>query len=57
MNFLAAQSPQFFGHEAVAETRKRFALQGLQNAVKGGAMMGGAEILHSVWNEVFGKKK
>ncbi|HEX3740041.1 MAG TPA: hypothetical protein VHV29_09980 [Terriglobales bacterium] len=57
MNYLASQSPQLFGHEAVAETLKRFALQGLQKAGYGAAFAGGAELLHSVWDEVFGKKK
>lgn len=54
---LAAQSPELFGHEAVKETLKRYALEGVRKAATGAAWAGGAELLHSIWDDVFGKKK
>jgi hypothetical protein len=53
---LAEQSPQLFGHEAVKETLKRYALKGAKKAMTGAAWAGGAEVLHTIWNDVFGKK-
>jgi hypothetical protein len=54
---LAAQTPELFGHEAVKETLKRYALEGVKKAMTGAAWAGGAELLHSIWDDVFGPKK
>lgn len=54
---LAEESPTLFGHEAVKETLKRYALEGVKKAMAGGLYMGGAEILHSIWDDVLGSKK
>lgn len=54
---LAEQSPELFGHEAVKETLKRYAVEGAKKAMTGAAWAGGAEILHSIWDDVFGSKK
>jgi hypothetical protein len=54
---LAAQTPELFGHEAVKETLKRYALEGVKKAMTGAAWAGGAELLHSIWDDVFDPKK
>ena len=54
---LAEQSPELFGHEAVKETLKKYALEGVKKAASGAAWAGGAEVLHSIWDDVFGKKR
>jgi hypothetical protein len=56
LKHLAEQSPELFGHEAVKETLKRYAMDGARKALTGAAWAGGAEILHSIWDDVFGKK-
>lgn len=54
---LAEQTPELFGHEAVRETLKRYALEGVRKAATGAAWAGGAELLHSIWDDVFGSSK
>ena len=54
---LAEQSPDLFGHEAVRATLQRYAMQAAQRALQGSLWAGGAEIMHSIWDDVFGKKK
>jgi hypothetical protein len=54
---LAAQSPELFGHEAVKATLKKMAMEGLVRTAQGAAWAGGAEVLHSIWEDMFGKKK
>lgn len=54
---LAEQSPELFGHEAVKATLKKMAMEGLARTAKGAAWAGGAEVLHSIWDDVFGSKK
>ena len=56
LKHLAEQTPNLFGHEAVKETLKRYALQGLQNSLKGAGWGLGAEGLHEIWNGVFDKR-
>jgi hypothetical protein len=57
MKHLAAQSPEMFGHDAVKETLKKYAVEGLKKAGVGASWAAGAEVLHSIWDEVFGGKK
>lgn len=52
---LAEQTPELFGHEAVKATLRRYAMAGVKRAISGGAWAGGAEVLHSIWEDVFGK--
>lgn len=57
LKHLAEQSPELFGHAAVAETLKRYAIEGVKKTLTGAAWAGGAETLHAIWDDVFGKKK
>jgi hypothetical protein len=57
LKHLAEQSPELFGHEAVKETLKNYAMEGAKKALTGAAWAGGAELLHSIWDDVFGKKR
>jgi len=36
---------------------KKYAIEGVKKAALGAAWAGGAEILHSIWDDVFGRKK
>ena len=54
---LAEQSPTLFGQEAVKATLKRYAVAAAQKALTGASWGAGAEILHSIWDDLFGKKR
>ena len=56
LKHLAEQSPELFGHEAVKETLRKYAMEGARKALTGATWAGGAELLHSIWDDVFGKK-
>jgi hypothetical protein len=57
MSRLAAATPQLFGEEAAKETLKRIAVKAAGKMLSGGAMVGGAAIVHHVWEELFGDSK
>lgn len=55
-SFLASQSPELFGEEAVKATLKKYAAQGVAQALKGAGYAGGAGAAYAAFEHLFGSK-